>query len=147
MSRQSYSNHTRFHPLYHFFLVPATLLFFGLSVYFFVQKGFYEKQWVEGIYLLLAGCIAAVTVILVRGYSLRVQDRLIRVEVKSRYLASTGTHLNGLEKSLRTSQIIALRFASDEELPRLVEQAVQEDLPAAEIKKRIKKWKGDYHRI
>ena len=147
MSKQSYSNHTRYHPLYHFFLVPATLLFTALSFYYFVQKGFYEKQWVEGIYFLLAGCIATVIVILVRGYALRVQDRLIRVEIKSRYLASTGTHLNGLEKSLRTSQLIALRFASDEELPRLIEQTIQEDLSTSEIKKRIKKWKGDYYRI
>lgn len=101
----------------------------------------------EGIYFLLAGCIAALTVILVRSYSLRIQDRIIRAEVKSRYFASAGTYMNGLEKNLRTSQLMALRFASDEELPRLAEQAVQEELTAAEIKKRIKKWKGDYYRI
>ena len=147
MSKQSYSSHTRYHPLYHFFLLPATFAFTGLSVYLFFKKAVDEDQWMEGIYFLLAGCIAAQTVILVRSYSLRIQDRVIRAEVKSRYFASAGTHMNGLEKSLRTSQLIALRFASDEELPRLAEQAVQEELSATEIKKRIKKWKGDYYRI
>jgi len=147
MSKQSYSNHTRYHPLYHFVLFPATITFTGLSIYFFFKKAVYENQWMEGIYFLLAGCIAALTVILVRSYSLRIQDRVIRTEVKSRYFASAGTHMNGLEKSLRTSQLMAIRFASDEELPRLAEQAVQEELSAAEIKKQIKKWKGDYYRI
>ncbi|MBC7920878.1 MAG: hypothetical protein H7Z75_07265 [Ferruginibacter sp.] len=147
MNRQSYSNHSRYHPIYHFFLLPATALFVGLSVYFFVQKSILSGQWAEGIYFLLAGLIAAVVVVLVRSNPLRVQERVIRSEIKLRYLAATGQHLNGTEKNLRTSQMTALRFASDEELPRLVEQTVREELPAGEIKKRIRKWKGDYHRL
>ena len=147
MSKQSYRNHSRYHPIYHFFLLPATVSFAGLSVYFFVQKAIWSGQWAEGIYFLLAGLIAAVAVALVRSNPLKVQDRLIRSEIKLRYLAATGHHLNGAEKSLRTNQMTALRFASDEELPRLVEQTVQEELPAGEIKKRIRKWRGDYHRV
>jgi hypothetical protein len=147
MSKQSYRNHSRYHPLYHFFLLPITLLFLVLSGYFFIQKAIFQGQWAEGIYYLLAGLIASVVVVLVRMTPMKIQDRLIRSEVKLRYLAATGNHLNGIEKQLRTSQLISLRFASDEELPRLVEQTVQEDLSAQEIKKRIKKWKGDYYRI
>ncbi len=147
MSRQSYSNHSRYHPIYHFFLIPFTLLFFGLSIYIFIQKAVYQREWIEGIYYLLAGLIATILVILVRSNPLKVQDRVIRSEIKLRYLSATGNHLNGVEKNLRTNQLIALRFASDEELPRLIEQTVQEELPPPEIKKRIKKWKGDYQRI
>jgi hypothetical protein len=147
MSKQSYSSHSRYHPIYHFFLLPITLVFLGLSGYFFTQKAVFQGEWAEGIYYLLAGLIASIVVALVRAIPLKIQDRLIRSEVKLRYLATTGNHLNGMEKKLRTSQLTALRFASDEELPRLVEQTVMEELPAKEIKKRIKKWKGDYYRI
>jgi hypothetical protein len=147
MSRQSYSNHSRYHPIYHFFLLPATVLFICLSLYLFVQKAIHQEEWALGIYYLLAGAMAATIVALLRYYPLRVQDRLIRAEIKIRYMASTGTPLNGIEKNLRTSQMIALRFASDEELPRLIEQTVQEELSAKEIKKRIKKWKSDHQRI
>ncbi len=147
MSKQSYRNHSHYHPLYHFFLLPITLLFLVLSGYFFIQKALSQGQWAEGTYYLLAGLIAAVVVALVRTTPLKIQDRLIRSEVKLRYLSLTGNHMNGIEKKLRTSQLTSLRFASDEELPRLIEQAVQEELSAQEIKKRIKKWKGDYYRI
>ena len=147
MNKQSYGNHARYHPIYHFFLLPATGLFVGLSVYLFVQRALLSGRWAEGMYFLLAALIAVVVVVLVRSNPLRVQERVIRSEIKLRYLAATGHHLDGAEKGLRTSQMTALRFASDEELPQLVEQTVREELPAGEIKKRIRKWKRDHHQI
>lgn len=147
MKKQSYRNHVRLHPLYHFVLFPLTFLFILCSGYLFYTKGIVNKQWIEGAYHALAGAIALIVSVLIRSYPLKIQDRLIRTEIRMRYLAATGQHFNGTEKKLSTHQLTALRFASDTELPTLIEQTVTEELPALEIKKRIRKWKGDYYRI
>jgi hypothetical protein len=79
-----------------------------------------------------------------RTFALKAQDRAIRAEENFRHYLLTQ---KPLPSSLRLSQIIALRFASDEEYLDLVNQAVKDKLPAKEIKAKIKNWKGDYHRV
>ncbi len=72
------------------------------------------------------------------------QDRAIRAEENFRYYLLTG---KPLDSRLRIGQIIALRFASDAELPALAEQAIKENMSQKDIKMAIKNWKGDYHRV
>jgi hypothetical protein len=79
-----------------------------------------------------------------RSFPLKAQDRAIRAEEGLRYYIMTG---KALPKELRIGQIIALRFASDEEYLALLDRAIKENLGSKEIKAAIQHWKGDYHRV
>ena len=78
-----------------------------------------------------------------RGFALKAQDRAIRAEESLRYFVLTGKPLPGV---LRMSQIIAIRFASDEELAALVQKAIDEKLSNKAIKQAIQNWRADHHR-
>jgi len=78
-----------------------------------------------------------------RSFSLKAQDRAIRAEENLRHFVLTG---KVLDKSLTIRQIIALRFAPDEEFIALAERAVKENLSNDDIKKAVKNWKEDNHR-
>jgi Na+/melibiose symporter-like transporter len=79
-----------------------------------------------------------------RSFALRAQDRAIRAEENFRHFILTG---KPLDKQLRLSQIIALRFAADEEFPELAKRAVSEKLSQKEIKLAITNWRADYNRV
>ncbi|MDB5055684.1 MAG: hypothetical protein JWM44_3734 [Bacilli bacterium] len=144
MRQQSYQNHARLHPLFHFFLVPlssftvigAVLLLFDLF------RGSMELWYV--IVLLMASITLAITVVLTREYVKKVQDRVIRSEENFRHHVLTG-HM--LDPKLTLSQIIALRFATDEQFPELCLRAVKDHLSPDDIKRSINKWKPDYLRV
>ncbi len=78
-----------------------------------------------------------------RGFSLRAQDRAIRAEENFRHFILTG---KPLDPRLHTTQVVALRFAPDDEFIYLAKEAADNKLSSDEIKKSIKRWKGDYHR-
>lgn len=80
----------------------------------------------------------------VRSFPLKAQDRAIKAEENLRYYVMTGKLF---PQELKVSQIIALRFASDEEFLVLVEKAIKENLSNKEIKMAIKNWKPDYYRV
>ena len=79
-----------------------------------------------------------------RRFAIVVQDRAIRAEENLRHYSLTGKLL---DKQLKLSQIIALRFASDEEFVELAQRAVKENLTNKQIKEAIQNWRGDYHRV
>lgn len=78
-----------------------------------------------------------------RSFALKAQDRAIRAEENLRYFIFTGKRLN---QDLSLYQIIALRFASDEEFVSLTEKAIEQNLKPDEIKRLIRNWRPDYHR-
>ena len=78
-----------------------------------------------------------------RASALRLQDRIIRLEMQVR-LARLGRAADVDRLSLR--QLIALRFASDAELPALIDRAIAEKLDSKQIKQAVKDWQGDYLR-
>ena len=88
--------------------------------------------------------IAFILGVLVRTYALKVQDRAIRAEESLRYFMLTG---KPLDSRLRLGQIIALRFASDEEFPELARQAVDKSMTGKQIKESISQWRADHHRV
>ena len=92
--------------------------------------------------------IISLTIILAaftcRRFAIVAQDRAIRAEENLRHFALTGKLL---DKQLKLSQIIALRFASDEEFVDLAQRAVKENLSNKQIKEAIQNWRGDYHRV
>jgi hypothetical protein len=79
-----------------------------------------------------------------RRFALKAQDRAIRAEENIRHFILTG---KPLDTGLRLRQIIALRFASDEEMPALAQRAITEKLSSKQIKQAIKNWRADYHRV
>jgi hypothetical protein len=91
--------------------------------------------------------LAAIALVLIwwysRAFALKVQNRVIRAEENFRHYVATGKQL---DSRLRMGQIIALRFADDEEYLDLIHRTITENLSVEDIKKAIKKWKADHHR-
>ena len=140
---QSYSNHTRWYPLFHFVVVPLLALNFLSHLVRLIMA----PSWAMGFWTLLS-----VTLILLalaaRLMALTAQDRVIRLEERLRYREVLSPELAGRFDELRTGQIIALRFASDGELGGLVERTLNgEFAKTGDIKKAIKDWRGDYLRV
>ena len=136
---QNFKNHIRFNPIFHFFAVPATLLAIGTSIYAFTKMqdlthGLIMVAFVLILFALLTGRLAA----------LSVQNRAIITAETLRYYLLTNKQM---PVGLKTSQIIALRFASNDELLALSDRAVSENLNSKEIKMAIKNWRADEDRV
>jgi hypothetical protein len=140
---QNYSNHVRWYPLVHFFLTPILLFNFVWQIVRLYQ----EPNWDRAENLLLAiGLIALSLAAWLQA--LKAQDRVIRLEELLRYKEILPPDLYEQTKNLRAGQIIALRFASDEELTELVRKTLSGELKSSkEIKLAVKKWRGDYLRV
>lgn len=146
---QTYANHTRFDPPFHFFLAPVFILGLILSlIHFFYHLR--ESDMRDNIhsFLLIVLAVALITVILkMRLYSLKVQDRIIRLEERLRLTQLLSEPLRARIPELTEDQLIGLRFASDAEIPKLVERALLEKLKRKDIKKAVQNWRPDYWRV
>ena len=140
---QSYANHGRFDPAFHFFLLPFAMVAFIASVILLIH---HIHQSVPHILALLT-LLFLVSLLRMRPYSLRVQDRVIRLEERLRLAMLLPEPLRARIPELTEQQLIALRFASDEEIVALVDKTLKENLPPKEIKKRIQSWRADYWRV
>jgi hypothetical protein len=141
-SPQNYSHHTRYDPLFHFFMLPVFVITLIVSIVHVVRRPGLHSAW------LVVFMIAAVFLLFkVRLYSLKVQDRVIRLEERLRLTTLLDPALRPRIGELTESQLIALRFASDGELPALAARALNEELAAPEIKKAIQQWRADYWRV
>ena len=145
MKNQNYENHTRYNPLHHFVLIPLTTIFFGWTI---SKIDFSSQETVlESGYLFISSFILVLLPLIARMYALTLQNRIILNEMRNRYFHLTGKTFEEKEQNLKLGQIIALRFASDDELLGLMDRAIAEKLKAKEIKQQIKNWKGDYIRV
>jgi Family of unknown function (DUF6526) len=141
MKQQSYKDHARYVPLFHFITYTAVIaIFIGSIVYLF--KSPRENILLASLLVVIAFVLGSLTWYS-RAFALRAQDRAIRAEENFRHFILTG---KPFDKRLRMRQIIALRFVSDEELPGLAQRAADENLNSDAIKKAIKSWKADHHR-
>ncbi len=139
---QHYSNHTRYVPLWHFFTSIIILAILGGSVVNLLHAD--AATHYSAALLLLVAIVLVMLFVYARLFALKAQDRAIRAEENLRHFVLTGKLL---DKKLRTSQVIALRFASDEEFVALAQKAAAENMPPKQIKKAVKQWKADYHRV
>ena len=139
---QTRQNHVRFDPAFHFFLVPAILLLLGYSV----VRCFKEPS-AETVTFVLLLILLFVAVGLTRIYALRVQDRVIRLEERLRLATLLPESRRQLIPKLTASQLVALRFAADDEVAALAESAVQSGLTNRQIKDAIHSWRGDHLRV
>ena len=142
MQEQNFKNHTQIvYSYYIFTLLPTLALLVGAII------NLYQSE-IENLYS--ASLIVLVAVILItiifraRSFALKAQDRAIRAEEALRYYILTGKPLN---PRLTITQIVALRFASNEEFPLLADRAVKEGLSNKEIKLQIKNWRPDTYRV
>jgi hypothetical protein len=146
---QTFANHTRFDPLFHFFLIPLFALGVLMSlVHFFAHlgEGDFRDHFHAALLILLAFALL-IWLFKTRLYALKVQDRIIRLEERLRLMQLLPEPLRSRIPELTEGQLIALRFASDAELPKLAERALNEKLSRKDLKKSIKNWRPDYWRI
>ncbi|MFY9841827.1 MAG: DUF6526 family protein [Terriglobales bacterium] len=141
-SPQNFSHHTRYDPLFHFFILPVFVITLVMTVVHLVRRPSLHSGW------LVVGMVAAVFALFkIRLYSLKVQDRVIRLEERLRLMTLLDPALRPRIGEFTESQLIALRFASDAELSALAIRVLNEKLTAPEIKKGIQQWRPDYWRI
>ncbi len=144
MENQNYSNH-RHHILQHDLIVLLILIItaIGSIINLALSFGDHHRIYTASLVTVLTICV-----IVQAWYGwesvIKVQDRAIRAEENLRHFALTGKLL---DPNLKMGQIIALRFASDEEFLALAKRAIDEKLSREEIKKAIKTWRADNHRI
>jgi hypothetical protein len=146
---QTLANHTRFDPPFHFFVLPIFALGLILSlVHFFAHITHGDlRDHVHSFLLVLLALAFLILAFKVRFYALRLQDRIIRLEERLRLTQLLSEPLRSRIPELTEDQLCGLRFASDAEIPKLVERALNEKLSRADIKKAIQTWRPDYWRV
>src|SRR5687768_14460989 len=130
---QNYKNHARYIPIWHV-VTPIVLVSFLIgSIMNFLRAD--ESNDYSAALILVLSFILIIFYWYSRAFALKAQDRAIRAEENFRHFILTGKQL---DKQLRMSQIVALRFASDEEFPGLAVRALSENLSSKQIKEAIK---------
>jgi hypothetical protein len=142
MQEQNLKNHTRLHPLFHFFLAPFTLVL-ALLCFFSLTRGF---SWIN-VFLGSAFLLVHLTAFVARDYAKKNQDRIIRAEMRLRYFILTGKDFTALEERLTMAQIVALRFANDQDLLSLLQKHDLHLLSSRKIKEGLRGWKADHARV
>lgn len=145
MTTQNFKNHIRFYPPHHFVFYPITLALLASAIYYAINDTPNQKLWMfMSIVIFL---IIVLAFMLRQHYALVLQNRIVRDELRYRYFVITGARLEPMEQLLNDGQIFALRFAPDEELPKLVQRAVAEKMSGNQIKKAIVNWFPDHQRV
>lgn len=140
---QNYSNHRRFVPAFHFVVLPILAVNLIYSIY----RVFRAFSW-ENLLLLLVAVALAIVALCARLFALKAQDRVIRLEERLRMNELLPADLRPRIGELTPDQFIALRFASDAELPELARKVLTDKIAGRDtIKKMIKDWRGDYLRV
>ena len=143
MKEQSFKSHARYVPLFHGSALFILLGIGGAVVNFIHAYNAASGRLIAALLLLLF-IIAGLFFWFIRSFALGAQDRAIRAEENLRYFALTG---KVFDTKLKLGQIIALRFAPNEEFVALTDRAVNENLTPVNIKQAIQNWRPDYYRI
>jgi hypothetical protein len=148
--KQTYENHPQ--PVNHLIVLIGVLVLVLIVSGFGVYKLNAAGELDLGILLLLNNLLIVIAIALTavrsRFYSLCVQDRVIRLEMNVRLDKLLTGEARERAKDLELGQLIALRFASDEELPDLVDKVLGDKITdRATIKKMIKNWQADFQRV
>ena len=142
MKEQNFRNHSRYIILWTFITPLILIAILGGSIVNLIHADAHTHY--SAALILLISVLLIIIYWYARAFALKTQDRVIRAEENFRHFILTGKTLDG---RLRMSQIIALRFAPDDEFPELAKKAVEEKLKSKEIKAAIQKWKADHYRV
>jgi hypothetical protein len=140
---QTFENHTRWHPVVHFFILPVT----SINAIVMIVVAVRSFSWLAVWNAVMAIALAALAVI-VRFYATKNQDRIIRVEETVRLWRILPPEMRPRIADLSTSQLVAIRFASDDEVPELVRAVLAGEVRGRKsIKQRIRNWRADTQRV
>jgi hypothetical protein len=140
MEEQSFANHVKWVPTYHFFVIPVLVLNFILAIVRVVRHG---VTWDSAVHMLTAAALL-IFVFNARVFALKVQDRVIRMEERQRMAKLLPEDLQGRIGEFTTGQLVALRFAGDDELPTLARKVLNEKLTNVKaIKQMVQRWRAD----
>lgn len=139
---QTYANHTKWVPMFHYVTMPLVLINLVWSTYQVTQMFGPESLNALGVAVALAA-IALFS----RVNALKAQDRVIRLEERLRMQAMLPDDLKPRINNVTTAQIVALRFASDDELTDLTRKALDDNTDQKTIKESVKTWRPDYQRV
>jgi len=140
---QSYSNHRKYVPPYHFVLAPLLLLNVGYATWSLIADFGFDR-----LVFLTTALALIIMYLFVRIFPTGVQDRVIRLEERIRFERILPEALKPRIEEFTPAQMVALRFAGDVEIPDLARRVLDENIQDKEaIKKMIKEWREDYHRI
>jgi hypothetical protein len=138
MQEQNFKNHARLVPEFHILMLVSVVTIVVLSII-----NLFAGITLPSVMFFLIGISLSIGFLKIRAFPLKVQDRAIRAEENLRYFSLTGKLL---DNRLTVGQIVALRFASNEEFVELVDRAVNEKMSNKQIKQAIRNWKSDHHR-
>jgi Family of unknown function (DUF6526) len=140
MENQNFKKHARFVPGFHFVTSGIILASIVIAIILLIQDGFHLATFFELLVALSLGSLFLYT----RQFATGNQDRIIRAEENYRCYRLTGKEP---DQRLSRNQIIALRFAHDEEYADLQQKTIKENLDPKDIKRAIQQWRADHHRI
>jgi hypothetical protein len=142
---QSFANHTRFNPLFHFVTIPLLLINLILAIVYTVRH--YPEHFHMALWWIVMSVVLFMLAGIARSSAMTVQDRVIRLEERLR-LAQLASPSELVElESLTMKQYIGLRFASNPEVVELARRTVRENLTCKQIKESVKSWRADDYRV
>ena len=143
MTEQNFKNHARFVPLFHLVTLLAIILLLIGSIINLVHSSHEQGNLYSASLIVLIALICASFFFFIRQFPIKAQDRAIRAEENFRHFILAG---KPLDSRLSMGQIIALRFAGDDEFAALAKKAADENLSSKDIKQSVKNWRADNHR-
>jgi hypothetical protein len=142
-AEQNLKNHARFDPAFHAVLFGVLAVNLIVAIVHVVLRVDHFGAW----WALVLSLAVFILFIKVRTYPMKVQDRVIRLEERLRLQALAPEAWKGEVLKLSEDQLIGLRFASDDEVVELAQQALAEGLNRKQIKERVKVWRADHWRV
>ena len=140
---QTYQTHRKFVPLFHYVTLPILLVNMLIAGYYAVRAPGLPSVWA-----LLMGVALFLGALFGRAFALAAQDRVIRLEERMRMREILPPELKARIGEFSRAQLIALRFASDAELPELAAAVLRDNLQKRDdIKKLVKQWRTDDHQL
>jgi hypothetical protein len=142
LAPQNLKNHGRLHIPFHIVTLFTLLANLVIAIVYAVHHFNFYSAW-----LVVLSIVVFVPFFIIRIYPLKVQDRVIRLEERLRLQALAPSEWHTQFYRLNENQLIALRFAGDDEVVELAKQALEHNLNRKQIKERIKNWRADYWRV
>jgi hypothetical protein len=143
MAEQSFQSHAKWVSPFHFFVLPVLLINLGFSIYWCVKAWF----TVSGVLSVLVAAALFVGMVMARAMAMKVQDRVIRIEERIRFERVLPPDMHARIGEFTIDQLVALRFASNAELPELARKVLEEKVNDRKaIKRMIKTWRPDLAR-
>jgi hypothetical protein len=140
---QSFASHRRWIPMWHFFALPVLIINVFVVAIDYVRDPRMTNGWAVIVALALA-----IGIFVSRSMPLRAQDRIIRLEERARLERVLPSDLRGRVGELTPSQLIAIRFADDDEVPDLTRRTLDGELKSqGDIKRAIRNWRADTLRV